>query len=81
MEELKNLITLPGSYPHYLGLFVICDKFIQEVTEILDNEVTYPKNRNLLTRAIYQKVMYRIMNTLSYESLSKTPISKTAKKY
>ena len=23
-----------------------------EVTEILDNEVTYPKNRNLLTRLI-----------------------------
>ena len=77
MEELKNLITLPGSYSHYLGLFVICDKFIQEVTEILDNEVTHPKKQKFINKSNY----YRIMNTLSYESLSKTPISKTAKKY
>ena len=37
----------------YLGLFVIHNKFVQRyITEILDNEVTYPKNRNLLTRTI-----------------------------
>ena len=50
IEELKNLTTLSGSCTYYLHLFVVCDKF--DLKEILDNEVTYPKNRNLLTRTI-----------------------------
>ena len=29
IEELKNLITLPGIYTYYLGPFVIRDKFVQ----------------------------------------------------
>ena len=29
IEELKNLATLPGSYTYYLGVFVICNKFVQ----------------------------------------------------
>ena len=27
-EESKNLTTLPRSYTYYLGLFVICDRFV-----------------------------------------------------
>ena len=26
---MENMTTLPGSYTYYLGLFVICDKFVQ----------------------------------------------------
>ena len=29
IEELKNLTTLSESYTYCLGLFVICDKFVQ----------------------------------------------------
>ena len=56
IEELKNLTTLSGNYTYYLGQFVICGKFIQRQQKywIMKypniNWITYPKNRNLLTR-------------------------------
>ena len=50
-ERLKNLTTLPERYTYHLGLGYLW-KIHSAVTEILHNEVTYPKNRNLLTRLI-----------------------------
>ena len=76
IELISITYVKSRSYTYYLGLFVICD-----IIEILDDEVTCPKNRNLLTRTIYQKVKYQNMNTLWYKSLSKTPVSKTVENY
>ena len=50
------------------------------VREILDNEVTYNKNRNLLTWLIQQKMKYWNISALWHKSFSKVPISKNSGK-
>ena len=52
IEKSDPIIWDSYILPIYIYIFVCYLQQIHQVTEKLGNEVTYPKNRNLLTRTI-----------------------------